>query len=81
MEFILSEHTEDVLKERNILKEWVWRTLGKPDGENVGDDEKLHYFKSIAEHAGRILHVVVNPHVSPQKVVTVFFDRKARRQK
>lgn len=26
-------------------------------------------------------HIVVNPHVLPKKIVTVFFDRKARRQK
>jgi len=30
---------------------------------------------------GRILHVVVTPRVSPRKVITVFFDRRARRQK
>ena len=81
MDFKLSEHTKDVMKERNILKEWVWRTLDEPDWENVGSDKNVHYFKSIAEHGGRILHVVVNPHVLPQKVVTIFFDRKARRQK
>ena len=32
------------------------------------------------EHEGRILHVVVNPHVTPKRVVTVFFDRRARNQ-
>ncbi|MEW6215217.1 MAG: hypothetical protein AB1478_08455 [Nitrospirota bacterium] len=51
------------------------------DWENIGEDNNVHYFKSITEHEGRVLHVVVNPHVLPKKVVTVFFDRKARRQK
>ena len=55
MDFRLSEHTKDVMKERNILKEWVWRTLDKPDWENVGSDKNMHYFKSITEHRGRIL--------------------------
>lgn len=56
-------------------------TINNPDKENIGVDNNVHYFKSISEHEGRILHVVVNPHVSPKKVVTVFFDRKARRNK
>ncbi len=70
-----------MLKEREIPEEWVWRTIDKPDWKNIGEDKNIHYFKSIDEHEGRILHVVINSHVSPQKVVTVFFDRRARRQK
>lgn len=81
MDFKLSAHTQDMLKERNIPEEWVRRTLDKPDWENIGEDNNIHYFKSIIEHEGRILHIVVNPHVLPKKVVTVFFDRKARRHK
>ncbi len=70
-----------MLTERNITEEWIWRTIGNPDWKNVGEDNNIHYFKSIPEHDERILHVVVNPHVSPKKVVTVFFDRRVRRQK
>jgi hypothetical protein len=69
-----------MLKERNILEEWVWRAINSPDGEETGMDDNIHYFKGIPEHGRRILHVVVNPHISPKKVVTVFFDRRARRQ-
>ena len=79
MDFKLSEHTQDMLKERNILEEWVWRTINNPDREDTGVDNNIHYYKDIPEHGGRILHVVVNPHVLPKKVVTVFFDRRARR--
>lgn len=81
MDYNLSAHTRDVLKERNIPEEWVWRTLHNPDRENVGIDNNAHYFKSIPEYGARILHVVVNPRVSPKRVVTVFFDRRAGRQK
>jgi hypothetical protein len=56
-------------------------TINNPDREETGTDNNTHYFKEISEHGGRILHVVVNPHVSPKKVVTVFFDRRARRKK
>lgn len=81
MDFILSGHTQDMLTERNIPEEWIWRTIDNPDWKNVGEDNNIHYFKIIPEHDERILHVVVNPHVSPKKVVTVFFDRRMRRQK
>ena len=81
MDFRLSIHAQDTLKERNISEEWVWRTVNDPDWENTGEDKNIHYFKSIIEHEERILHVVVNPRVSPKKVVTAFFDRRARRQK
>lgn len=76
----LSKHTQDMLKERNISEEWVWRTIENPDWKNVGADDNVHYFKKIPEHGERVLHVVVNPFLSPNKVVTVFFDRRARRQ-
>jgi hypothetical protein len=81
MDFKLSEHTKEMLKERHIVEEWVRRTLDDPDWKDTRIDNNVHYFKGITEHGGRILHVVLNPHVSPQKIVTVFFDRKARRQK
>ena len=81
MDFQLSIHTQDMLKEREIAEEWVWQTIDKPDWKKIGEDNNIHYFKSISEHEGRILHVIVNPHVSPQRVVTVFFDRRARRKK
>ncbi|HHT9115329.1 MAG: DUF4258 domain-containing protein [Planctomycetes bacterium] len=81
MDFELSAHARDMLKEREITEEWLWRAIGNSDWENKGDDNNVHYFKSIPEHGKQILHVVVNPHVSPQKVVTVFFDRRARKQK
>jgi len=81
MDFKLSAHTQDMLKEREIPEECMRRTIDKSDWKNIGEDNNIHYFKSIAEHEGRILHVVVNPHVSPKKVVTIFFDRRARRQK
>ena len=78
MDIILSIHTKDMLKERSIPEEWVWQTIRSPDYENIGTDNNVHYFKGITEYERRILHVVVNPHVTPQKVVTVFFDRRER---
>ncbi|MBM4137664.1 MAG: DUF4258 domain-containing protein [Nitrospira sp.] len=81
MDFKLTSHTQNMLNERNIPEEWVWRTINNPDWEIIGDDNNTHYFRSIEEHGGRFLHAVVNHRVKPKKVVTVFFDRKARRPK
>jgi len=67
--------------ERKILEEWVWSTINNPDREETGADNTVHYFKVIPEHEGHTLHAVVNPHVSPKKIVTIFFDRRARRKK
>ncbi len=80
MDFELTKHTRDMLKERDILEEWLWLTINNPDWKNIGEDGNNHYFKSIKEHKEQILHVVVNPNVSPNKVITVFFDRRMRRQ-
>lgn len=80
---ILSDHTRDMLKERNILEEWVWRTINSPyrKKRRVDYDDNMHYLKSIKEREGRVLHVVVNPNVQPNRIVTVFFDRRARKKR
>jgi hypothetical protein len=72
----LSTHAKDMLMERNILEEWVWRTINTPQRKRLGDDGNMHYTKAIKEREGRVLHVVVNPNVQPNRIVTVFFDRR-----
>ena len=77
----LSTHAQDMLNERRILVEWVWRTLEHPDTKRWNaEDGNMHYTKTIKERQGRILHVVVNPNVQPNRVVTVFFDRRLGRK-
>lgn len=75
----LSTHAQEMLKERNILEEWLWRTIISPDRIEVGADNHMHYNKAISEHGGRILRVVVNPHITPERIITLFFDRRLRR--
>ena len=36
----------------------------------------MHYTKAIRERGGRILRVVVNTDAQPNRVITVFFDRR-----
>ena len=74
-----SGHARDMLHERNIPEEWVHQALRAPDRTATAANNTVHYIKAIAEREGRHLRVVVNPHVAPPRVVTVFFDRRLRR--
>jgi len=45
----LSEHAKDMLNERDIPEEWMWRTLGTPERVQIGTDNNTHYTKAIPE--------------------------------
>lgn len=81
-EFELSAHARDMLRERNIQEQWVWRTVNSPDSKEKNfDDGNVHYTKAIRERDGQVLHVVVNRDVQPNRIVTLFFVRRLRRRK
>ncbi len=79
-EFEFSGHAKDMLEERNIMEEWVWRTVNTPTRKRMGEDGNLHFTKTIKERDGRVLHVVVNPNSDPRRIVTVFFDRRSSKK-
>lgn len=79
-DFVLSNHALDVLLERDIPERWVWSTIAEPDNVWEGQDGNRHYSKLIAERDDRVLHVVINGSVSPQRVVTAFFDRRLKKK-
>ena len=78
MEF--SKHAKEMLVERNIREEWVWRTINAFDNKETGEDKNLHYSKAIEEQGNLVLRVVVNPSSKPYRIVTVFFDRRLKRK-
>jgi len=80
-EFELTSHARDMLIERRIAEEWIWRVLNHPDKKRMGEDGNMHYTKTIKERDGLILHVVVNPNFQPNRIVTFFFDRRLARNK
>jgi hypothetical protein len=77
--FEFTDHPREMLKELDNQEELVCLTIDKPDKTEIGKDENTHYYKAIEEMKNRILHIVVNNNVSPKKLITVFFDRRARR--
>jgi hypothetical protein len=82
VEITFSKHAKDMLMERDILEEWVLRTINSPDrSEKRVEDDNWHYTKSIPERGNRVLRVVVDQRVTPYRVVTMFFDRRLRRRK
>ena len=72
----LSTHAQQMLQERRILEGWVWRTVDFPDSIELGDDDNMHYMKAIPERNGRVLRVVINETTEPNRIVTLFFDRR-----
>lgn len=68
------------MRERQIPEEWVPRAIDAPDRTDRPADGTTHYIKAIPEHGGRFIRAVVNPGVTPMRVVTVFFDRRLGRQ-
>ena len=69
-----------MLKERGIDQELVLQTIAEPARIEQRDDGTIHYLKPIPEHGGRVLRVITCPQSQPPRVITVFFDRKARRE-
>lgn len=77
MNYELSQHAHDVLTERKIPVEWLERALHEPELKrpDPADATLERRYRKIPEHANRVLRVVVNTTVAPERVVSVYFDR------
>ncbi|HOW96738.1 MAG TPA: DUF4258 domain-containing protein [Kiritimatiellia bacterium] len=77
MRYRLSRHAAHVLHERGIAEEWLERVLREPQKVEPDEEDRAleHRLACIPEHGHRVLRVVVNKSVRPEKVVTVYFDR------
>jgi len=80
-DYIFTKHALDMMEERNISEPWVWQTINESENTFTSEDGNLHFTKPISEKENRVLHVVVNPNVSPKRIVTLFFDRRLRSKK
>ncbi|MBM3329997.1 MAG: DUF4258 domain-containing protein [Calditrichaeota bacterium] len=67
--------------ERELEGSWVVQTLKHPDWTEMGPEGNLHYMARIPEFGGRILRVVVSQRVEPPQIVTIFFDRRIKRER
>jgi hypothetical protein len=71
-------HFKKMLAERNILDQWVDRTLSDPDKIEDHEDGTRHYLKQIREYDNRWLRVIVSSAAEGPRAITVFFDRRLR---
>ncbi|GDX09978.1 hypothetical protein LBMAG57_17500 [Verrucomicrobiota bacterium] len=80
MSYELTLHAKVALAEREILLEWMERTLAAPELCLPDPDDATveRRYRRIPEHGGRVLRVAVNTAVEPERVVSVFFDRKMK---
>jgi hypothetical protein len=80
MRFELTQHARDALVKREISMEWLERVLRFPQRtEPDGTDPMLeHRLGVIPEHGDRVLRAIINPHTTPIRVVTLYFDRKMK---
>jgi hypothetical protein len=77
MNYELTQHARDVLQERHIPVEWMERVIANPAlVEGSASDPTLESrLAEISEHGNRVLRVVINKTVVPERVVSVYFDR------
>jgi hypothetical protein len=80
VKYALTKHAEKVLAEREIAAEWMERTLSSPELVLPDPDDATVEcrFRRIPEFGGRVLRVAVNTTVEPNRIVSVFFDRKMK---
>ncbi len=79
-DFLLTKHAEHMLRERGIALEWIGRTLRHPQWTEPDKSARAlrHALGAIAERGGLVLRVVYDPTSKPRRVITAFFDRRAR---
>jgi hypothetical protein len=73
---IAPEVYDDILSVLNLPR----AVLASWDLKQIEEDGTVHYIKSIKEYEGRYLRIVANSNARPQKIITLFFDRRIRRQ-
>lgn len=80
MNYELTRHARDVIVERQIPVDWLERVLASPVviEASATDPELENRFAAIPEFGNWILRVVVNTRVVPERVVSVYFDRKMK---
>ena len=80
MNYALTERARDAMQKRGIRTEWLERTPAAPQARapDEVDDELEHRLAAIPEFGNRVLRVIVNTSTLPERVVTVYFDRRMR---
>ena len=73
-----SVHARMMMQERMIEEDWVIATVNSPEKIVKRRDDEIHYLKRIPQNKNKYLRVIINPSISPSRVITVFFDRRVQ---
>ena len=77
----LTTHLRDALAERELPLEWVSRTIDDPElTEPDPLPHRWRHYRRIPEFGDRVLRVVVEVATDERVVISVFFDRGAKRK-
>ena len=78
---LLTKHAREAIAVRNIGLDWIEATVSSPDSVEADPhySDRTRSFKAIAEFGGRMLRVVHRAEGDDIVVITVHFDRGARR--
>lgn len=77
MEYTLSQHVQDTMRERKIDPAWLAATMNAPEATEPHreDPTLIHALRRIPEFGNRVLRVIYNQTKTPPHIVTVYFDR------
>jgi hypothetical protein len=77
---VYTSHARTVIAERAIHESWIEAALASPDWVETdpADSSVERRFRAIPEMAGRILRVACSADAGEIRVITVFFDRRAK---
>ena len=79
--FRLTAHAGVAAAERGIDQAWIERVARKPEWTSPDplDADVDRRFGAVSEHGGRVLRVACVENATEIRVLTVFFDRRAKR--
>ncbi|MCC6965114.1 MAG: DUF4258 domain-containing protein [Nitrospira sp.] len=83
MIYDLTNHARESLRKRPIIRlGWIESVLQNPDliEPDPVDSELEHRLGRIHEYDGRVLRIIVKKGTTPLRIITLYFDRKMRRQ-
>lgn len=78
---MLTQHAQDAVEERELDPDWIARAVRRPDW-TIPDPRRPgveRRFRAIPEFGGRTLRVACFETPTEIRILTVFFDRNARR--
>ena len=80
MLYILSDHAQERINQRNIREDWIREAILYPQYTELDpqNPRALRAWKVIPERNFLVLRVVYDFKVNPYVVITVFFDRSMR---